>query len=105
VKITGTVRNVGKGAFASNPGQQAVYLYEGDKIVASKNFTNLASNATLTVSFTRKWSSGTEFPPMYKLVILYDPDIYLDGNPANDDANSSNNQIQRSGQGLNDLLL
>jgi len=35
--------------------------------------------------------------PWYLLVIVYDPDIRLDGNPKNDECTSANNKKERSG--------
>ena len=61
VRITGVVRNIGKGAFKSGVGQQTVYLYEGSKLVAKKSCNVLNTGQTMSVSLTRGWYSGTEF--------------------------------------------
>jgi hypothetical protein len=37
-------------------------------------------------------------------MIVYDPDMRLDGNPKNDDINSKNNQLQVSGARISDLF-
>jgi hypothetical protein len=108
VRITGVVKNVGKGAYESGPNQQGMYLYIGEKLLAKKDFGNLAPGQEATVTVEHDWDSASpsegEFPPMYKLVIVYDPDISSDGNPKNDDCNGNNNVIQRSGADINALF-
>jgi hypothetical protein len=113
VKITGVVKNIGQSLFDSNPGQQIALLYEMQLggtpvLVAQKAFEDLAPGETLKLSYSRDWDASSpgegEFPPIYRLVISYDPDIYLDGNPFNDDINLSNNQRDRSGSGINALF-
>jgi len=104
VQITGTVRNRGAAAFESGSNQQSVQLYENDRLVASRSFQTLASGVSVQVSFSRPWSAAMEFPPTYRLVISYDPDIYLDGNPKNDDCGRQNNRIERSGIEMHGLF-
>lgn len=113
VKITGVVKNIGDSLFDSGSGQQSVLLYEiplgGSPILrAQKNFEDLAPGQKLKLSYSRNWDASSpsegEFPPNYRVVISYDPDIYIDGNPFNDDANLGNNQRDRSGSGINDLF-
>ena len=62
---------------------------DGGTIVAQKPITNLAPGASLTLSWERDWNSSSpsegEFPNSYRLLISYDPDIYMDGNDNNDD--------------------
>jgi hypothetical protein len=97
VRITGVVKNAGSAAYISGPRQQSILLYEDARLVASAPFQNLAVGQEVRVSFVRDWYSGWEFPPTYRLIIAYDPDIYLDGNPNNDDCNAANNSLSRSG--------
>lgn len=104
VRVMGTVRNRGAVAFESGINQQSVQLYENDRLVASQPFQTLAPRAAVQVSFTRPWSAAMEFPPTYKLVISYDPDIYLDGNPKNDDCAGYNNRLERSGIEVHELF-
>lgn len=114
VRITGIVKNVGTKAFRSNPNQASAHLYEvsagGGRAVlkAQQNFDNLAPGAAIRVVFERNWNSSSpsegEFPPSYRLLIVYDPDITLDGNKDNDDCNGANNRKERSGTGINSLL-
>jgi hypothetical protein len=115
VRITAIVKNVGGKAFASGPNQAAAHLYQmpagatsGGTLVAQRNFQNLAPGATISVSYERDWRSSSpnegEFPPTYRLLISYDPDIYMDDNKDNDDCNQNNNKKDRSGSGINDLF-
>lgn len=108
VRVTGTIKNIGRESFRSRPGQQMVLLYQDNHLVASRPFTDLASQGSLALSFSRNWNSSSpsegEFPPTYKLVISYDPDIYLDGNSQNDDCNQRNNSKSKSGSLINALF-
>lgn len=115
VRITGIVKNVGGKAFKSGPHQAKAYLYQlppgattGGTIVAQREFTNLAVDATFSLTYERNWRSSSaaegEFPPTYRLLITYDPDIYMDNNKDNDDCNQGNNKKDRSGSEINDLF-
>ncbi|MHA7058627.1 hypothetical protein ACWGOQ_0015490 [Aquimarina sp. M1] len=113
--ITGTVTNTGESDFNSSTGQQAILLYQrnlgapapGD-LVGTVNFTDLAVGETLTVSYMRPWNSSSpaegEFPPDYRIVLSYDPDIFIDGNDHNNDEDLSNNDLTVSGSGINDIF-
>lgn len=101
VKITGLVKNLG-GLYSSRVNQQKVQLTENDRVVAQKDFSNLGPGEELTLVYEREWNAhlppGTVLAsPVYKLQILYDPDIASDGNPRNDDCNGGNNFLQRDG--------
>ncbi|HEY8075254.1 MAG TPA: hypothetical protein VIF62_14115 [Labilithrix sp.] len=109
VRITGTVRNVGGAAYVSGPNQQLALLYEvpiGGRpvLVAQRAFQNLAPGEAVQVSFTRAWSAAIEFPPTYRLIVTYDPDIRLDGNPKNDDCNGGDNVRDRAGSEISALF-
>ncbi len=108
VWITGVVKNAGLANYESSPNQQGMYLYEGSKLVAKRNFQNLTPGQEVSISYYRNWNASSpsegEFPPNYKLMIGYDPDISMDGNPKNDDCNGGDNQITRSGSGVNALF-
>lgn len=114
--ITGNIKNIGDD-FISGAGQQSILLYERalgiptsqpGTLVASLDFTTLAANQTLEVSFTRPWNSSSpaegEFPPEYILRISYDPDLYIDGNLNNDDSDASNNEVLVSGSLINTMF-
>lgn len=106
VMITGVVKNLG-GPYETRPNQQQMLLYEDNRMVASAPFSNLASGQEVSVSFQRNWNRSSpaegEFPPTYKLIISYDPDITLDGNKQNDDC-GNNNTKTRSGVDINRLF-
>ncbi|MCP5051845.1 MAG: hypothetical protein GY940_32055 [bacterium] len=113
VRITGTVKNISSKAFRSAHNQGSVHLYEvplgGSPVFrAKKDFANLAAGATIEVSYERNWNSSSpsegEFPPNYRVQIVYDPDITLDGNKDNDDCSNANNRKERSGTGINSLF-
>ncbi|MCU0288968.1 MAG: hypothetical protein MUF15_21560, partial [Acidobacteria bacterium] len=115
IRITGIVKNIGTKAFQSGPNQAAAYLYQlppaatsGGTIVAQQQFTKLDVGETLNLIWERDWNSSSpnegEFPYSYRLIISYDPDIYMDANKDNDDCNGSNNQKDRNGSEINDLL-
>jgi hypothetical protein len=119
IRITGVVKNIGNKAFQSGPNQAAAYLYQlpagvppasatGGTIVAQQPITNLAVGATLNLSWERDWDSSSpnegEFPNSYRLLISYDPDIYMDANKDNDDCNQNNNKKERNGSEINDML-
>lgn len=106
VKIEGIVKNTGGLNYTSGENQQTILLYEetpglSPKLVASRSFRNLAVNGTVSVSYTRAWRTSDEFPPSYTAIIVFDPDIYLDGNTSNDDANSANNRLTKQGAEIN----
>lgn len=113
VNIVGKVKNVGGVAYESRPNQQTALLYEivpgkQPRLVARQAFQNLAPGAEITVRFGRAWNASSpaegEFPPSYRLVISFDPDIRTDGNPKNDDCNPANDVRERSGADINAML-
>lgn len=110
VQITGLVKNVGNKPFLNKgrPGAAAIHLYEGNRLVVNKPMNDLQPGATQSVTYTRNWQSSSpaegEFPPTYKLWLMYDPDIAMDSNPDNDDVRSQNNRIEKSGMEINTLF-
>lgn len=108
VRVTATVKNVGRRDFISRVGQQTALLYSDSTLVARRDFVNLAVGQAFTFSYERQWDSSSpaegEFPPNYRVVLTYDPDIYIDGNTQNDDCSNANNNRVRSGAGINDLF-
>ncbi|WP_298309661.1 hypothetical protein [uncultured Aquimarina sp.] len=113
--ITGTVTNIGDANFNSGNGQQAVRLYQRSlgapapgELVDTVSFTNIDAGETLTIRYSRPWNSSSpaegEFPPDYRIVIDYDPDIFIDGNDQNNDSDLTNNDLTVSGSGINDLF-
>lgn len=104
VEIVGVVRNLG-GAYESSPNQQLVLLYENASVIARQPFQNLASGGEVRVRVVRNWLSSTEFPPDYRLVVQYGPDIRIDNNPKNDDCQPANNTRQLGGRAINALFV
>jgi hypothetical protein len=110
VHIVGTVKNLGNAPYVSGANQQLALLYEvspgapGGRLVATRRFQNLAPGEAVTVAFDREWSSSMEFPPNYRLIISYDPDISIDGNPKNDDCVTSDNSRERPGGEISALF-
>lgn len=113
VKIVGTIKNVGTANFESGPGQQELQLWETNpggspRLVATKPFEKLAKDEIIFVQYERDWNSSSpaegEFPPTYKLVISYDPDINIDDNKKNDDCETENNSMEQSGAEINTLF-
>lgn len=75
------------------------------RLVAEQTFVDLAPGATVNVSFETVWSSFlSEFPPSYRVLIAYDPDIFIDGNDFNGDCDLDNNMAEVDGFAINDLL-
>lgn len=104
VQIVGVIENLGSGMFDSSPGQQSVHLLEGTTEVASEDFEVMATGDFIMVSYERDWNTSNEFPPVYRVAITYDPDIFIDGNPANDDCATSDNALERDGAEINSLF-
>lgn len=119
IRITGIVKNIGGKAFVSDPKQAGIYLYElpagvppasatTGKIVAQRQIASLPAGAMMSLTYERNWNSSSpaegEFPNSYRLLITYDPDIYMDANKQNDDCKQGNNKKDRSGTEINDML-
>ncbi|WP_299443354.1 hypothetical protein [uncultured Aquimarina sp.] len=113
--IKGIITNIGDADFNSSIGQQTINLYQrnlgasapGD-LVETINFVNIAAGDSLAIRYTRPWNASSpaegEFPPEYRIVLDYDPDIFIDGNDNNDDVDLTNNELTVSGSGINDLF-
>jgi hypothetical protein len=113
VRVVGKVKNVGNATFESGRGQQIAQLLEivpggTPRVVASAPFERLAPGAEVPLVFSRAWNASSpaegEFPPTYRLVLSYDPDIAIDGNTKNDDCRTDNNRLERSGTAINALF-
>lgn len=109
--ITGTITNIGDADFDSSTGQQVIRIYQRNlgaaapgSMVGITNFTTLNVRETITVVYSRPWNSSSpaegEFPPDYRIIIEYDPDIFIDGN----DIDLTNNELTVSGSTINDLF-
>ena len=101
--VVGTIRNVGAGAWSSGRGQQVASLKRNigsSTTLASRDFIRLSPGESFTLSSPMSVYAGEEFPPDLELSIGYDPDIRIDGNPANDDCRMGNNSRRLSGSEL-----
>lgn len=102
LKITGVVKNIGGKNFVSGVNQQFIQLWEirsgvDRRKLKDQAFTNLNAGQEIKISIELPAiKPGKEFPPDYQVVIVYDPDIYIDANKANDDAVSSNNTLTKN---------
>lgn len=108
VKMEVVVKNVGRRNYTTGAEQQVAILYEntpgaGSRAVATKAFGNVAVNGTVKFSYYKDWQTSDEFPPTYTAVIVFEPDIYTDGNDNNDDSNASNNKKTVEGAQINSL--
>ena len=89
IQITYGVRNVSTQNYVSGSNQQAILLTRNGRTATNRPFGNLAAGQTLTWSQTV--ARPFEFPDTYAALYNYDPDLYIDGNPQNDDCNRNNN--------------
>jgi hypothetical protein len=102
LQIIGVVKNIGGKNFRSNSNQQNIQLWENyssenKKMVKQIPFTNLNSNEETKIIYERAaFKPGNEFPPDYQIFIVYDPDIFIDNNINNDDANLNNNSLTKN---------
>jgi hypothetical protein len=95
LRIVGIVRNDGGADFDATAGAQSIVLYEGRRVLAEHRFARLAAGEEIRVTVELALGAGeSDGPAEYALAILYDPDIYNDGRPENDDCNRNNNRIQ-----------
>lgn len=106
IAITATVTNIGLNEYISNGNQQQLLLYSDPQggattLVATKDFGNLAKGKTVSVTYNITWDKAIEFAPDYTGVLAFDPDIYIDNNPKNDDINAVNNTRTLTGLDIN----
>ena len=102
-----SVKNVGRAHWRSAPNQQVVMAYiNGKSYVVSRNIKSLDASKTrkFVVEVPSQWAVGLEFVPDVDVRIVFDPDIRLDGNRANDDANPANNRRVLSGTQANAMV-
>jgi hypothetical protein len=104
VRITGVIKNIGKGYYRTSiPGLRTMFLDAGSTELARKDFGNLAPGQEATIIVERDWDSLSpnegEFPPMYRLYFFtVGPDVSAV------DCNVNNNEITRSGADINALF-
>jgi len=92
--LRGELKNVGKADYKSRRNQQVLFLHEVGKShhITDWHFSRLNHGQVKNVHVPIKNHPGGEFVPAYELALSFDPDIYMDKNPANDDRNRRNNQ-------------
>ncbi len=100
--IRGQVKNIGSGNYVSRNNQQVLFLHEVGKShhITNWHFSRLNRGQVKNVHVPVINQPGGEFVPAYELALSFDPDIYLDKNPANDDRNRRNNQATVSSRTL-----
>lgn len=102
LRITGVVKNIGGRNFNSGANQQFIQLWEMRSGVDRHKlkdlpFTSLNAGQEIKIILELPaLKPGKEFPPDYQVVIVYDPDIYIDDNKTNDDSVSSNNSLTKN---------
>jgi len=92
--IRGELKNVGNADYVSRRNQQVLFLHQVGRSnhITNWNFSRLNRGQVKNVHVPVINQPGGEFVPSYELALSFDPDIYLDKNPANDDRNRRNNQ-------------
>jgi len=100
--IKGQVKNVGNADYVSRNNQQVLFLHEAGKShhITDWHFDRLNLGQVMNVHVPVQNHPAGEFVPAYELALSFDPDIYLDKNPANDDHNRRNNQATVSSRTL-----
>ena len=105
VRIIATIESRGHTAWASGENQQLAMFFEGNALLESRNLEVLALDETIQFVHEVEWWTSDEFrPPAYRIVLSYDPDIYIDDNPLNDDCDQSNNDAERPTSELDALV-
>ena len=102
VRISYVVTNVGASAWRSGANQQGVHLRAlnantGRSFVSDRALTGVAAAGATMQRFTTPLIVNAfdnfEFAGHVDVFIGYDPDISIDGNRCNDDANADNNTV------------
>ena len=93
------VINKGSVPFVSRSNQQTLTFNEGARVLYSTpwlrpGYTQLAAGASFMFnSPSIRWYPSNEFPADFSVQIIYDPDIFIDDNPQNDDCVMTNNKF------------
>ncbi|KAF1711251.1 hypothetical protein CSC70_04870 [Pseudoxanthomonas kalamensis DSM 18571] len=91
--VFATVRNLGKTAWSSGTGQQSLTIRVNGRNLPGIDFTSLEPGQERgQVDDQERWAPYNNLANTVTASITYDPDIYADGNKANDDCNPGNNQ-------------
>jgi hypothetical protein len=84
-----TVTNVGTADFRSGPEQQFVLLHRNGELYYTVPFEEVLAGGRFSWAFFSRAATGRD-TAHYRGIIAYDPDIFIDNNPDNDDCNLEN---------------
>ncbi len=106
VRITAVLENTGQAAYRTNPQQQTITLARDNAPVKTQRFGNMNPGGRIFIRYDENVSirGYGEFTPTFHAYLSYDPDIHIDGNPANDDCRANDNRKSLSGNVVNALL-
>ena len=103
VQVTYEIVNRGRSAWRSGANQQGVHLravngntggvFADDRVLTGSAAAG-ASMLRVTTRMIENAFDDFEFGGHVELAITYDPDIFIDGNKCNDDANMANNTFR-----------
>lgn len=103
VRILATVYNNGAD-YVSRPGQQLAQLYRETVPVTSRDFPAIGAAATADIAWDVDWLPGGEFNADFVLRLSYDPDIFIDALPTNDDCRMDNNEARLTAASIDALF-
>lgn len=104
VQFKAVLKNVGNQDFVTGPNQQAVQIHSGRTLLKNEAFGNLRVGEVKIIAVIVPWNAATEFQEPVTARIVYDPDIFIDGNTRNDDCNRSNNSKSIQPEQVNRLF-
>ena len=106
ILVTAVIENAGGADYVSGPNQQTITLTRGNQRLTSRDFTTIRVGNRIEVSYPQIVSAHGygEFPPTFHAYLAYDPDVRIDGNPANDDCRVNDNRKSLNGNVVNALL-
>ncbi len=104
--IRGQLKNVGNADYVSRRNQQVMFMHEVGRShhITDWHFSRLNRGQVMNVHIPVTNHPGGEFVPAYELALSFDPDIYQDGNRANDDRNRRNNQSKINSRTLSNYF-
>ncbi len=92
--LDAVIHNNGSVPFISQSTQQMVTFYHGERVLLSRPWGvwQIPPGANIFENHIVHWDRASEFPAGFTAAIIYDPDIFIDGNPQNDDCVMTNNK-------------
>lgn len=99
-RLLALTKNVGAVPFESARRQTQITLKEGSRVLLSEPWSSpMAESVVLApgqgfsaVFLVSHWNPSSEFLADFSAELSYDPDIYIDSNPKNDDCGRGNNR-------------